>query len=170
MNKYLIGIPWNSFEGIPGIYVTDHHINGWRYFSSYSNGQLRKNILFQKFADAGIVEYMGSWDWHHVVEGYDLKPLFSPDVYNNLYKLEWPTVLVHANEEHHVLNSILHSKKIYQELISLQSSFKSNNNILKRDMRNKYLYILDQHYRNTYSGDLILQKIANNVIKTLFDQ
>ena len=73
-----MGLHWDLFEGIPGIYVTRHHIKGWRYFTTYKNGETHKKAIFQKLNAAGMREMLGDWDWHHVVEGNHL----SPPIYN----------------------------------------------------------------------------------------
>ena len=42
MDDFLFGLHFDYFQGIPGIYVTDHHIKAWRYFSTYNNGRSKK--------------------------------------------------------------------------------------------------------------------------------
>src|SRR4051812_6294325 len=105
MHNYLHTIHWDAFEGISGIYVTNHHIKGWRYFSTYKNGESKKKSIFQKLSAAGVNEVQPDWDWHHVVEGNHLAPLFVSQEYKWKYEYDWPTVLMHSAEEHKVLNS-----------------------------------------------------------------
>lgn len=161
MYTYLSGLHWELFEGINGVYVTNHHIRGWRYFSTHSNGKLRKEAIFQKLANGGMKENPGSWDWHHVVEGNHLAPLFTPSAYKRLYDNEWPTVLLHSAEEHKILNSLFRSKGT---LLGLE---KSDALMVPGRNRNEYLSTLLSRYHDAYSGDPILQQAARNVIKSI---
>ena len=161
MEKYLFGIDWDPFEGIPGIYVTGHHIKGWRYFSNYKNGNSKKQLIFQKLAGAGMKENKGDWDWHHVVEGNHLAPLFTSLNYDRLYASEWPTVLLHSAEEHKILNSLFRSKGTSNGLQ------KAGTTPLKGNERNIYLNTLYRRYQDIYSGDAVLQKVAHNVIRSI---
>jgi hypothetical protein len=161
MNNYLFGIPWEHFEGISGIYVTRHHIRGWRYFSTYKNGEAKKFLVFKKLAEAGANEIKGDWDWHHVVEGNHLAPLFSLTDYNNKYNYEWPTVLMHSAEEHKILNSLFRSKGTLEGLENKGTA------PLPGDERRKYIHTLDQRYQDIYTGDPVLQKMAHNVIRSI---
>ena len=161
MEKYLAGIPWDKFEGIPGLYVTAHHIKGWRYFSAYKNGEGQKGLIFQKLAAAGMMEDRGHWDWHHVVEGNHLEPLFSPADYKRLYNHEWPTVLMHSAEEHKILNSLFRLKGTTEGLPKAGAAALAGN------ARADYLRTLYQRYHDIYTGDFILQKVAYNLIRGL---
>ena len=159
MEKYLLGIHWDPFEGISGIYVTDHHIKGYRYFSTYKNGESKKQLIFNRLAEGKMIEKKGDWDWHHVVEGNHLVPLVASEKYNSLYRLEWPTVLIHSQEEHKVLNSLLRSKG------TLQGLQKGGTTPLNRDKRTAYLKTLYHRYQDIYLGDPVLQKVAHNIIR-----
>ncbi len=50
MEKYLIGIEYDPFNGIAGIAVVEHHLKGWRYFSTYETGKAQKKVIFEKLA------------------------------------------------------------------------------------------------------------------------
>lgn len=161
MEKYLTGIHWDPFEGITGIYVTGHHIKGWRYFSTYKNGEAKKPKIFQKLNAGGMSESPGEWDWHHVVEGNHLKPLFTSSAYKRLYDSEWPVVLMHSKEEHKILNSLFRSKGTLE---GLQYTGVAP---LKGSERSSYISTLYNRYRNIYSGDIILQKVSHNLISSI---
>lgn len=161
MQNFLTEIHWDPFGGISGIYVTEHHIKGFRYFSSYKNGVLQKQVIFDKLAAGGMKENKGDWDWHHVVEGNHLEPLFSSSDYNRKYNSEWPTVLMHSREEHEILNSLFRLKE------TLRGLRKTGNTPLEGVERRTYLATLYNRYQDIYSGDRILQKVAHNVIKSI---
>lgn len=160
MLNYLAGVPYDLFEGITGIYVTRHHIKGWRYFSTYNNAESKKPLIFQKLAAAGMKESSRDWDWHHVVEGNHLAPLFTNLDYTRKYKSEWPTVLIHSVEEHKILNSLFRSKGT---LLGLQKTTSP----LQGQARRSYLNTLLQRYHDIYLGDPVLQRIASNVIRSI---
>ncbi|WP_207431276.1 hypothetical protein [Sabulibacter ruber] len=159
MENYLLGISWDPFEGIPGIYVANHHKRGYRYFSTYNNAVSKKHTIFSRLAEGGMIENKGDWDWHHVVEGNHLAPLVPPDKFNNLYNKEWPTVLIHSKEEHKVLNSLLRSKG------TLDGLNKNGGKPLRSDERTVYIRRLYHRYQDIYIGDPVLQKVAHNVIR-----
>jgi len=161
MEKYLFGLDWDPFDGIPGIFVTDHHISGYRYFSNYQNAKAKKPAIFIKLKAGGMDEISGEWDWHHVVEGNHLEPLFSKMDYDRFYQMQWPTVLMHSAEEHKILNSLLRSKGTTSGLN------KTSSLPLKGIERTAYLKTLFNRYQDVYIGDRILQKVASNVIKSL---
>ncbi len=103
-------------------------------------------------------ERADDWDWHHVVEGAQLIPLFSSADFDKKYEYEWPTVLMHSREEHKILNSLFRSKGTSEGLQ------KAGLQPLSGDERNDYLAILKQRYHDIYTGDPVLQRIAANVI------
>lgn len=156
-----MGLQWDLFEGIPTVYVTPHHIKGWRYFSTYYNGATFKNLIFQKLNAAGMHEKQGDWDWHHVVEGNHLSPLYTAGEYDNLYKKVWPTVLLHSAEEHKILNSLFRAKGTLNGLTTAASL------PLKGPMRTSYINTLKQRYLDIYLGDNVLRLVAQNVINQL---
>ena len=161
MEKYLSGIDWDTFGGIPGIYVTSHHLRGYRYFSNYKNGEARKQLIFQKLTEGGVKENRSDWDWHHVVEGNHLRPLFTSQEYSRLYDFEWATVLMHSAEEHKVLNSLFRSKGTSDGLA------KAEDEPLKGSDRATYIGTLKSRYQSIYLGDPVLQRVAQNVISRI---
>lgn len=161
MVKYLQGIAWDPFEGIPELYVADHHIQGWRYFTTHKKGKAKKTLIFQKLAEGGMLENKGHWDWHHVVEGNHLAPLYTSYDYERFYDDEWPTVLMHSNEEHKVLNSLFRSKG------TLEGLQHAGSRPLQGGERMNYLRTLYQRYQDIYQGDPLLQKVAHNVISSI---
>lgn len=161
MNAYLFGLHWELFEGINGIYVTNHHIRGWRYFSTYKNGESKKQAIFQKLAQGGMRENRGDWDWHHVVEGNHLAPLCMPAEYDRKYDYEWPTVLLHSAEEHKIYNRLFRSKGT---LFGLE---KTTGITTAGDDRQRYVKTLYERYSDIYTGDPILQTVAGNVIRSI---
>ena len=161
MNKYFLGIDWDPFEGISGIYVSRHHIKGYRYFSTYKNGESKKKTIFQKLASAGMKEIKGNWDWHHVVEGNHLASLYDRIQYHRLYSNEWPTALLHSAEEHKILNSL------FRSIVTMQGLQKPGAAPLVGAERNTYLRKLYQRYQDIYTSDSVLQKVAHNIIRSI---
>jgi hypothetical protein len=161
MHQYLNQIPYDLFGGIPHIYVVKHHIKGWRYFATYDIGGASKQLIFQKLKDAGQPENKSEWDLHHVVERIHLEPLFSPPRLDLYYNSHWPTVLLHAREEHHMLNSLFRSKG------TLEGLEKAGPTPLAGAKRTAYLNTLYNRYQDIYTGDWVLQKVAHNVIRGL---
>ena len=108
-----------------------------------------------------MVEDETGWDWHHVVEGKDLKPLFAVADYTREYDLKWPTVLMHSAEEHKILNSLFRSKSIFGNPSPATAE------PLKGNERLEYIKTLRDRYSSVYAGDSILQKVAQNFIVKL---
>ena len=163
IDKYLIGIDFDPFDGIPGIYVVAHHLRGWRYLSTYATGKSKKKEIFEKLANSGMNEPAADWDLHHVVEGNHLAPLFKAFEYSSCYESEWPVVLIHSGEEHKLYNGLFRSAGS-----SLMLPKAAAESLIKKERpRIEYIDNLYKFYHNVYLGDPVLQKIAHNLIRSL---
>ena len=172
-SRYLLGIDWSPWAGKPGIYAVPHHRRGWRYLSSYRDGQRWKSAIFGALRRYGQAERPADWELHHVVEGQHYADIDFGGRLAIAYRDELPCVLIHR-QEHLAYNQLLHIKEtnlMFRDALPAEVAERSRaaaadaGNRAKRPRLRERLAKLDALYRNAYAGDGVLQRVARNVIQ-----
>ena len=173
VSKYLRGVEWDPWAGMPGIYATPNsrRRGSWRYICTYRDGKRHKKAIMAKLRQYGQPERPGDWDLHHIVEGQHFADIDFAGVIASAYHGELPCVLIHK-QEHVAYNRLLHIRET-DELFrdSLPSDLRQRSDQAAeraRDPANhgklrEQVMRLMVLYRNAYEGDAALQRIARNV-------
>lgn len=171
--KYITGVNYDPFEGIPGVYATPHYkqTHSWRYVCSYSDGRRHKERIFGLLAKYGQPEARGEWDLHHVVEGQHFADIDFGGRLSVMYLDELPVVLIHK-PEHHAYNQLLHiseTDELYRDqlpsalLVRSKAAKDAAADPAKRAAMKERVEKLALLYHRAYAGDFVLQRISRNV-------
>jgi hypothetical protein len=122
----------------------------------------------------GQKESPGTWEFHHVVEGQHYADIDFSGRLATLYTEELPCVLI-AKEEHLAYNRLLHIREtdeLYRD-VGLPADLPARSRAAAAAARNRVNHTrlrmqvedLIRLYRSAYSGDPVLQTIAENVLR-----
>ena len=171
--KYIKGVDYDPFEGLPGVYATPHYkqTRSWRYVCSYSDGKRHKQRIFELLAKYGQPEARGDWDLHHVVEGQHFADVDFGGRLSVMYQEELPVVLIHK-PEHHTYNQLLHiseTDELFRDQLPSALIVRSNaaraaaGDPTQREVLRQRVARLTLLYQQAYAGDFVLQRISRNV-------
>lgn len=171
--RYVAGL--DAIDGDrPGVYGVRHvrRPASWRIICSYEDGHRNKAALFAGMAAAGQTETVGSWEWHHVVERQHYADIDFQGRIEVLYRSELPCVLL-INTEHRAYNRLLHISETDElhrdhnlpaDLLVRSKQVKAEaGNIAAHTALRARVSALRRLYRNAYTGDAVLIRIADNV-------
>lgn len=171
--KFVAGL--NAIDGDrPGVYGVRHARQpaSWRLICSYEDGANHKAALFAAMSAAGQTETARSWEWHHVVERQHYADIDFLGRIEVLYRSELPCVLL-INTEHRAYNRLLHiseTDELHRDhslpadlLVRSQKVKIEASNLNAHPQLRARVHHLRQLYRNAYSGDAVLIRIADNV-------
>ena len=173
-SKYLAEVYHVPFDQYNGLYVARHYRDphSSRFICSYNDGKNHKNRLFQFFRRCGQNEIQRDWELHHIVEGQHFADIDFSGRLSKMYANELPCVLIHK-EEHRAYNRLLHIKEtdeLYRDQLpkdmlrrSQQAAASAQDKSQQRKLQIR-LKDIEHLYLDTYCGDPVLQRVAQNVI------
>ena len=157
IQKYLTGLSYEHCaewdKRLSGWYVATRGNGTYYYFGTYNRLQNRKKVFFELLKEQQS-EVKREWERHHIVERQHLKYFYSDSTLKRLYYTEWPCVMIHKGE-HFCYSSLLHHKE--SRLLFLEKSLNQE----------QLLSNIKDMYRQAYTGNPILSKISQNILRTV---
>lgn len=144
-------------------YIFIKHANkrdNYRIFTRYNNSN-RSSFKRDLGELLNINLDNNNWQWHHVVEGTHIKRVFNKEDADSLYNKQIPTVLIHQQTEHIDYN-LLHAHGV-NSVFNLYNG----EGMLTGEKRSKYILELKNLYSRVYDHDLVLKKVALNILSFL---